>query len=76
MLMHDYEDPLSGALPTELDVGGKVDLTFRHSADIFILKPDFTQIGISDPFGAVHWSSRREYKRVRQLYLEEHTDTE
>jgi hypothetical protein len=76
MLMHDYEDPLSGRLPAELDVGAKVDLTFRQSDDIFILKPDFNQIGISDPFGGVHWCTRREYMRIKKSYRAQNTATE
>lgn len=76
MLMHDYEDPLSGRLPAVLDVGDKIDLTFRTSDDIFIIKDDFTQIGISDPFSRVHWCSRADYKLAKASYLKYHKNTE
>lgn len=75
VLMPDYEDPLSGRLPSDLDVGDKLDLTFRPSDDIFIKKDDFTQVGISDPFGRTHWISRGEYERVKKLYFDQ-PDTE
>lgn len=69
VLTTDYEDPLSGKLPVELDVGEKVALTFRPGKDLFILSDDFTQIGISDPFGGVHWCSCRHYRDVKRSYL-------
>src|ERR1700730_2664203 len=34
-LLHDYEDSLSGRLPAPLDVGEKVDLTFRFAPNMF-----------------------------------------
>ena len=77
ILMPDDGDSYSGRLPADLDVGDKVTLTFRSQADIFILKKEFDQIGISDPFGRSHWSSRSDYKRARLSYIEQnHKRTE
>ena len=71
MLNPDYEDPLSGKIPADIKVGEKIDLSFRPVEDIFIRKDEFTQIGITDPFGRVHWCSRKHYKMVRQKFLED-----
>ncbi len=69
ILMPD-DDPLSGRLPAPLDVGQKVNLTFRFGPDLFLLK-DFSQIGISDPFGREYWCARRDYRRARTSYHEQ-----
>jgi hypothetical protein len=66
-LLHDYEDSLSGRLPAPLDVGEKVDLTFRFAPNLFLVE-DFTQLGISDPFGRVYWCKKSDYRRARHNY--------
>jgi hypothetical protein len=68
-LLHDYVDTLSGKLPIPLEVGDSVDLTFRFGPDLF-LQHDFTQIGISDPFGRVYWCKRSNYRRAEKQYKE------
>ncbi len=67
IVIFDYQDRLSGRLPVPLDVGEKVDLTFRFAPDLFITD-DFNQLGISDPFGKVHWCRKSEYRRAQQDY--------
>jgi hypothetical protein len=67
VLIHDYEDPLSGHLPVDLEVGKKVDLAFRFCEKNF-LNGDFNQVGISDPFGKIHWCSKKTYKKARSTY--------
>lgn len=67
LLMHDYSDSLSGRLPTPLDVGDKVNLTFPFASDLFLLH-DFTQLGISDPFGRVYWCKKSNYREAQRNY--------
>jgi hypothetical protein len=67
IVIFDYQDRLSGRLPASLDAGEKVDLTFRFVPDLFITD-DFNQVGISDPFGKVHWCRKSEYRRAQQDY--------
>ena len=69
-ILRPDDDPLSGKLPAPLDVGQKVNLTFRFGPDVFLLK-DFTQIGISDPFGRAYWCPRRDYRRAQISYHEQ-----
>ncbi|MGF1531300.1 MAG: hypothetical protein ACFCU4_08055 [Puniceicoccaceae bacterium] len=64
-------DQYSGRLPADLDVGDRVNLTFRPNDDIFILNDDYDQIGISDPFGLTHWSSRNDYRKAKASYIEQ-----
>ncbi len=66
-LIHDYADGLSGRLPAPLEVGDKVDLTFRFAPDLFLLQ-DFTEIGISDPFGRVYWCRTSNYREAQRNY--------
>src|SRR5438309_11493257 len=44
VLIHDYENRLSGQLPRKLEVGEKIDLLIRWERDCFLSKP-FTHIG-------------------------------
>jgi hypothetical protein len=67
-LMPDYEDPLSEKLPKDLDIGDKVCLSFRLLPNLFI-KGNSTHIGIADPFGRIHWCSRKNYKHAKELHL-------
>ena len=71
VVIFDYRDPLSGQLPAKLDVGDKVDLTFRFADDLFLLNEEFTRVGIADPFGRVHWCARSEYRRAQKEYREQ-----
>ena len=68
ILVHDFEDPLSGKLPAELNVGDKVDLTFRYLPNIFLEKNDNNQVGINDPFGNTYWCRKKDYKRALKDY--------
>ncbi len=68
VVIYDYQDPLSGKLPAALDVGEKVDLTFRFGPDLFLSDDKFCQIGIGDAFGRVHWCRKSEYRRAQREY--------
>lgn len=69
-MMPDYEDPYSGKIPVKLEVGEEVTLTFRIADNLFLLKDDLDQIGITDPFGNTHWCKKSDYKRVKSEYLD------
>jgi len=71
-LQHDYEDPLSGKIPCELEVGQQVNLTFRHLPYIFLEK-DWNQIGATDPFGKTYWCGSKNYREVKKSYLKNKT---
>ncbi len=71
ILMHDYEDVLTSKIPSDLEVGDKIDLTFRAEEQLFIRSDNFNQIGVTDPFGRTHWCKRKDYKRVRKSFLED-----
>jgi hypothetical protein len=66
-LIHDYSDSLSGRLPAPLDVGERLDLTFRFGSDLFLLR-DFTHVGVSDPFGRVYWCKTSNYREAERDY--------
>lgn len=66
-LIHDYTDSISGRLPAPLEVGDKVNLTFRFGPDLFLLQ-DFTQLGISDSFNRVYWCKRSNYHEAQRNY--------
>ncbi|MGH9932598.1 MAG: hypothetical protein ACREA9_25625 [Pyrinomonadaceae bacterium] len=55
-LVHDFTNPLSGKLPTKLEVGESIDLLFPYDKDAF-LSGDWTRVGITDSFGRTHWAT-------------------
>jgi hypothetical protein len=73
ILLHDFEDPLSGNLPQDLEVGDKVDLTFRFLENLFI-KEDWNQIGITDPFGSTHWCKKKDYLQAKKSFLDQQSN--
>lgn len=64
LLIHDYEHPLGGKLPHDLEVSDGMDLSF--SKDISFVSEGFTQIGITDSFGRTHWCRQRDMKEARR----------
>lgn len=71
VLIHDYSHPLGGHLPYELEVGAGMDLTFPVEPppdENSFLKDGFTHIGISDSFGRVHWSTRKDMEEARKAF--------
>jgi len=61
VIVHDYENPLSGTLPKMLEVGDTLSFFFPWDRDSFLSsKP--THLGLDDTFGRFHWASKRELK--------------
>lgn len=63
VLIHDSRNPLSGQLPSSLDIGDQIDLVFPWDEKCLCSnKP--THIGIADSFGRTHWASKNDVKKV------------
>jgi len=67
VLFHDYENPLSGKLPTSLEVGEGVSLLISWREDCF-LGEGYTHIGLCDSFGRVHWAPPKHVRKAREAY--------
>jgi len=67
VLLHDYTNPLSGKLPSRLEVGDTLDLLIPYDKDCF-LREQCTHIGLSDSFGRVHWAPARDVPEARQEF--------
>ncbi|PIS37867.1 MAG: hypothetical protein COT35_03790 [Nitrospirae bacterium CG08_land_8_20_14_0_20_52_24] len=70
VVIHDYKNPMSGQLPSKLNVGEKLDLIFPFDKDSFLSEP-FTHVGLSDSFGRNHWAPRKDVREARKNYLQE-----
>ncbi|MCI0419690.1 MAG: hypothetical protein L0312_10785 [Acidobacteria bacterium] len=68
VIIHDYKNPLSGKLPTTLEVGEHVTYPFPLEKECF-LGQDFTHVGICDSFGRVHWAARSDYVKARKRWM-------
>ena len=66
-VIHDYENPMSGQLPTTLDVGERVDLIFPFDADCMLSKQP-SRVGLRDNFGRDHWVPRKSLKLAQDDY--------
>jgi hypothetical protein len=66
-LMHDFTNPLSGKLPSTLEVGEGIDLLFPYEKDAF-LAGDWTHVGITDSFGRTHWATDASVKDARKRF--------
>lgn len=67
VLLHDWENPLSGQLPTSLEVGEAVDLLFPWQQDN-LLESRPTHVGITDSFGRTHWCSKKQIAKAQQKW--------
>ncbi|MEW8338194.1 MAG: hypothetical protein AB2596_21470 [Candidatus Thiodiazotropha sp.] len=68
VIIHDYENPLSGQLPSKLEVGDKIDLLLPYDENC-LLKEEWTHIGVWDYFGKSHWAKVRHIKEARERWL-------
>ncbi len=62
-----WTNPISGKLPSTLDVGQKLVLLLPYERDCF-LSTDVTKVGILDTFGRTHWAPSRNLNDARQEY--------
>jgi hypothetical protein len=68
---HDYQHPMSGCLPSKLEVGEGLNLLFPYKPDCF-LGQRYTHVGISDSFGRAHWARRKDFKSARAAFRRDH----
>jgi hypothetical protein len=69
VLIHDYENPYSGKMPSKLEVGESIDLFVNYDNECFI-KNNYSDLGISDSFGRTNWASRKYMAKLRKKWLE------
>ena len=67
LLYPDYHHWATTKAPTRLEVGDQANFVFPYNRDSF-LKDNFTQVGVADGFGRLHWASRRDLRMVRAKY--------
>ena len=68
VIIHDFTNPLSGQLPSKLEVGDKIDLLLPYD-DECLLKEEWTHVGVVDNFSKYHWADKRQVKEARERWL-------
>jgi hypothetical protein len=72
VIIHDYENPLSGQLPKSLEVGEQISLLLQYdNTEKCILTMPFTHIGISDSFGKVHYASSKDIRAAKKKFIKD-----
>ncbi|ENE5200873.1 hypothetical protein ACJO1Y_23575 [Vibrio parahaemolyticus] len=74
VLMHDYENLMSGQLPNKLEVGDTLDLLLPYDENCFLKEP-FTHVGISDTYGRINWAKSKQVKIARQQWLDKYGES-
>ena len=69
-IIWDYTEPLSGKLPTKLEVGDTINLLFKYGPE-FQLHPGITHVGLTDSFGRVHWALSRDVKVFKKKHAKD-----
>jgi hypothetical protein len=59
----DYTNPMSTRLPAKIEVGDRIEVFLPYDEKCFLNSP-FTDIGLSDYYGRVHWAPRRDLKKA------------
>lgn len=67
MVYPDYHHRIATPASTRLEIGDQANFVFPYDRESF-LKENFTQIGVADGFGRVHWTSKRDFRKTRQRY--------
>jgi len=70
VLMHDYTNPLSGALPSTIAVGDTLQLMMTYDKECF-LGQEWTHVGIADSFGRTHWAPTGHVEEARARFKKE-----
>jgi len=73
MIYPDFGNRATTHSATRLEVGDQASFVFPYDKDSF-LKENFIQVGVSDGFGRVHWSSRRDFRKVQEKYQKDFPD--
>lgn len=78
MIMHDLADPVSATLPVTLEPGDAALFPFQpEDAERWMLgTAEWTEVGLRDSFGRVHWAPRPEFLATKaRLMIELAPDT-
>ena len=68
VLCHDFTNVHSSKLPVKLEVGETIELFVDYDKDC-VLKYDFSNIGISDSFGKIHWAPKKQLSQLRKEWF-------
>jgi hypothetical protein len=69
VVIHDFKNPLGGQLPCDVDVGHGMDFSFPPDKCTW-LGEDYTQIGIADSFGRMHWCNKEDITEAKKKFHE------
>lgn len=67
MIYPDFAHWAATKASTRLEVGDSANFIFPYRQGIF-LNDDFSQVGVADGFGQVHWSKRSDFRSVQHKY--------
>jgi hypothetical protein len=67
MLYPDYHHWATTKASTRLEMGDQANFVFPYNKESF-LKDNFSQVGVADGFGRIHWASRRDLRKARKKY--------
>jgi hypothetical protein len=67
MVYPDYHHWATTKASTRLEVGDQANFVFPYERESF-LKENFSQVGVADGFGQIHWASRRDLRRAQEKY--------
>jgi hypothetical protein len=67
MIYPDFHHWAATKASTKLEVGDQANFIFPYNEKSF-LKEDFSQIGVADGFGRVHWSSQAEFRKAHDKF--------
>jgi hypothetical protein len=65
----DFKHPHCFRLPSRIAVGDRIAIIFPYNRECFLSKNP-KRIGVTDSFGRIHWTQRRELKNALKQYQE------
>jgi hypothetical protein len=63
----DFANRTATPAASRIEVGDSATFVFPYTKGCFLAE-EFTRVGMSDGFGAIHWAPRRELREARKRY--------
>jgi hypothetical protein len=70
VITHDWTNPMSAKMPSKIEIGDKINLLLPYDKDCFLKEP-FTDVGVSDYYGRIHWAPKYQIRKARRSWLKD-----
>ncbi len=71
LVIHDRNHPYSTTSASKVEVGDSAIFVIPYQKDCFLEQDIFSQIGMADGYGKMHWARRSQLRSLKKQYFED-----